>query len=126
MLDLILPDRQPKHGNQFDLVDKSNFGNPRRDTSIPTVIAGLAKTREAQLAGFTAYIRRQLSHLAVQQQSRLLLDRLKLLGDRAGQAARTRAWTVTLEQGAERERRAQAECQRQARPQVRSGFVLLD
>ena len=27
---------------------------------------GPAKTREAQLAGFTAYIRRQLSHLAVQ------------------------------------------------------------
>ena len=87
---------------------------------------GPAKSREAQLAGFTAYIRRQLSHLAVQQQSRLLLDRLELLGDGAGEAARRRAWAVTVERGAERERRAQAVCQRQARPLVRSGFALLD
>ena len=87
---------------------------------------GPAKSREAQLAGFTAYIRRQLSHLAVQQQSRLLLDRLELLGDGAGEAARRRAWAVSVERGAERERRAQAVCQRQARPLVRSGFALLD
>ena len=55
-----------------------------------------------------------------------MLDRLELLGDGAGEAARRRDWAVHLERTAERERQAQAVCQRQARPLVRSGFAMLD
>ena len=55
-----------------------------------------------------------------------MLDRLELMGDGAGEAARRRDWAVNLERAAERERRAQAVCQRQARPLVRSGFAMLE
>ena len=44
---------------------------------------GVPKSREAGLAVLVSWARRQLSFLAVQQQSRLLLDRLQLLGDGA-------------------------------------------
>ena len=39
---------------------------------------------EAQLAAEVAFVRRRLSFTAVQQQARLLLDRLQLLGEGAG------------------------------------------
>ena len=44
---------------------------------------GVPKSREAEMAVLVSWVRRQLSFLAVQQQSRLLLDRLQLLGDGA-------------------------------------------
>ena len=47
---------------------------------------GPATTREARLAALVSWVRRQLSFLAVQQQSRLLLDRLQQLGDWAKEA----------------------------------------
>ena len=55
---------------------------------------------------------------------RLLLDRLELIGDGAGEAARRRDWAVNLERAAERERRAQAVCQRQAKQGLRSEVAL--
>ena len=42
---------------------------------------GMSKSWEAGLAVLVCWVRRQLSFLAVQQQSRLLLDRVQLLGD---------------------------------------------
>jgi hypothetical protein len=82
--------------------------------------------REAKLAGLGGYVRRQLSFTAVQQQQRLLLDRLELLGDGAKQAARRRDYTVRVDQAAARERRAQAVCLRQGRVLMRQGFGLLE
>ena len=58
---------------------------------------GAPKSREAKLAQHVGYIRRRLSFTAVQQQARLLLDRLGLLGDGLGEAARRRDWAVQLE-----------------------------
>ena len=51
---------------------------------------GPAKTSEAKLASLVSWIRRQLSFLAVQQQQRLLLERLQLLGDGSREAAKRR------------------------------------
>ena len=50
----------------------------------------MARTREAERAGLVAYVRRALSLTAVKQQARLLLDRLRLLGDGAVEAGRRR------------------------------------
>ena len=63
---------------------------------------GRRKSRAAQLSSLVADVRRQLSFCAVQQQARLLLDRLCLLGDGANEAARRRDWTVQLESAAVR------------------------
>ena len=49
---------------------------------------GPAKTREAKLASLVSWVRRQLSFLAVQQQQRLLLGRLQLLGMGPGRQGR--------------------------------------
>ena len=67
---------------------------------------GPAKTREAQHASLVSWIRRQLSFVAVQQQQRLLLGRLELLGDGAKEAAGRRSWSVRMQEVAVRERRA--------------------
>ena len=60
------------------------------------------------LASLVGYVRRRLSITAVKQQTKLLLDRLQLLGDGAAAAAARRQRAVQLEQAAVRERRAQA------------------
>ena len=64
----------------------------------------LFKSREAQLAGEVAFVRRRLSFTAVQQQARLLLDRLQLLGEGAGEAARRREWAEQANRAEARER----------------------
>ena len=87
---------------------------------------GPAKTSEAKLASLVSWIRRQLSFLAVQQQQRLLLERLQLLGDGSRQAGKRRDWAVSIEAAAVRERRAMAVCQQQGRAIRRSGFGLIN
>ena len=86
----------------------------------------LFKSREAQLAGEVAFVRRRLSFTAVQQQARLLLDRLQLLGEGAGEAARRREWAEQANRAEARERRAQLVCLQQGRNIRRSGFGYLD
>jgi hypothetical protein len=83
---------------------------------------GPARSREAQLASLVASVRRDLSFNAVKQQSKLLLDRLRLLGDGATEAANRRGWAVQLERVAARERRAQDACLRQGQGVRRHGF----
>ena len=56
------------------------------------------------LASLVGYVRRRLSITAVKQQTKLLLDRLQLLGDGAAAAAARRQRAVQLEQAAVRER----------------------
>jgi len=87
---------------------------------------GPPKSRTALLAGFVGYVRRSLSYTVVQQQARLVLGRLRLLGDGAPEAGRRREWAVLAEATASRERRAQAVCLRQGRDIRRHGFGLLD
>ena len=86
---------------------------------------GPVMSREAKLATLVSWIRRQLSFQAVQQQQRLLLGRLQLLGDGVGEAAKRRDWAVAIEAAAVRERRAQVVCLQQGRAICRSGFGLL-
>ena len=80
------------------------------------------KSKEAERAALVGYIRRQLSFTAVQQQSKLLLDRLQLLGDGVAEAERRRGWAEEVERRAARERQAQAVCIRQGRALMRHGF----
>ena len=80
------------------------------------------QSREAERAALVGHIRRQLSFTAVQQQSKLLLDRLQLLGDGATEAERRRSWAEEVERRAARERQAQAVCLRQGRALIRHGF----
>ncbi len=87
---------------------------------------GAVRAREAQLAGLVASIRRRLSFTAVQQQAKLLLDRLRLLGDGAVEAANRRGWAEEGERVAARERRAQDGCLRQGRAIRRHGFGKID
>ena len=77
------------------------------------------------MAGLVGHVRRKLSINAVKQTSRLLLDRLQLLGEGAAEAAGRRDRAVMAEAGAARERRAQEVCHRQGRAIVRRGFGLL-
>ena len=62
---------------------------------------------------------------AVQQTSRLLLDRLQLLGDGVTEAAVRRDKAARMEAVAAKERRAQDVSARQGRGIVRRGFGLL-
>ena len=87
---------------------------------------GIPMSRAAQLAGLVGYVRRRLSFCAVQQQARLLLDRLQLLGEGAERAAGRRDRAVQLEAAAARERRAQLVCLRQGTAVMRRGFGMLD
>ena len=86
----------------------------------------LFKSREAQLAEEVAFIRRRLSFTAVQQQARLILDRLQLLGEGASEAARRRDWAEQANRADARERRAQLVCLQQGQNIRRSGFAYLD
>ena len=83
---------------------------------------GRPRSRAAQLSALVADVRRQLSFCSVQQQARLLLDRLCQLGDGATEAARRRDWAVQLEVAATRRRQAQEVSRRQGRQIVRHGF----
>ena len=58
------------------------------------------RSKEAERAALVRQIRRQLAFTAVQQQSKLLLDRLQLLGDGATEAERRRSWAVEVERRA--------------------------
>ena len=88
-------------------------------------VRGVPKPRAIQLAGLVSHVRRKLSINAVQQTSRLLLDRLQLLGDGAAEAAARRNRAVMLEAVAARERSAQDVCVRQGKGIVRQAFGLL-
>ena len=87
---------------------------------------GVPMSRAAQLAGLVGYVRRRLSFKLVQQQARLLLDRLHLLGEGAERAAGRRDRAVQLEEAASKERRAQLVCLRQGTAVMRRGFGMLD
>ena len=80
------------------------------------------KSKEAERAALVGHIRRQLAFTAVQQQAKLLLDRLQLLGDGATEAERRRGWVEEVERRAARERQAQFVCLRQGRAVMRHGF----
>ena len=86
---------------------------------------GPVKSTAAQLASSVGFVRRSLSFTVVQQQARLLLGRLRLLGDGAAEAARRRQQAEAAEAIAARERRAQAICLRQGRDIRRHGFGFL-
>ena len=86
----------------------------------------VVKSREAELSGLVSFVRRQLSFTAAQQQAKLLLDRLQLLGPGAAEAAARRDQAVRIEAGARRERQAQAVCVRQGASIMRRGHGLLD
>ena len=86
----------------------------------------LGKSREAQLSAEVAFLRRRLSITAVKEQARLLIDRLQLLGEGAGQAARRRDFAERSRRAEARERRAQQVCLMQGSAIRRSGFALLD
>ena len=77
-------------------------------------------------AGLVAYVRRSLSLACVREQAQLLLGRLRLLGDGAGEAARRRARAAQLEVEAARERQAQTIGFLQGRSIRRLGFGMLD
>ena len=87
---------------------------------------GSVRSREAEKAGLVAYIRRTLSITAVREQARLLLDRLRLLGDGAAEAGRRRGRAEMLEAAARRERQAQTVAFLQGRGVRRLGFGRLD
>ena len=87
---------------------------------------GLLRSRAAEKAGLVAYVRRSLSLVCVKEQAKLLLGRLRLLGDGAGEAARRRARATQLEVEAVRERQAQAIGFMQGRGIRRLGFGRLD
>ena len=95
----------------------------RLDT-LPTVRRRQV-SRAALLASLVGDVRRQLSVRAVQQQARLLIDRLALVGDGIGAAAQRRDWAVELEAAASRRRRAQEVSRRQGSNIVRHGFGLI-
>ena len=83
---------------------------------------GPVRSREAQLASLVASVRRDLSFNAVKQQAKLLLERLRLLGDGATEAANRRGWSEQMERVAAKERRSQDVCLRQGQAVSRHGF----
>ena len=87
---------------------------------------GPVRSRAAEKAGLVAQVRRTLSLTCVRQQARLLLDRLRLLGDGAAEAGRRRARAEQLEAAALRERQAQSIAFLQGRSLRRQGFGRLD
>ena len=88
---------------------------------------GHRKSREAEKASLVAYVRRALSVTVVREQARLLLDRLRLLGDGAVEADRRRTRADQLEAAALRERQAAAVAYLQGRRSLRQlGFGRLD
>ena len=87
---------------------------------------GSVRSREAEKAGLVSYIRRTLSVTAVREQARLLLDRLRLLGDGAAEAGRRRGRAEMLEAVAKRERQAQRMAFLHGRGLRRLGFGRLD
>ena len=87
---------------------------------------GPTRSRCAEKAGLVAYVRRSLSLACVREQAQLLLGRLRLLGDGAGEAARRRARAAQLEVEAARERQAQTIGFLQGRSIRRLGFGMLD
>ena len=95
----------------------------RLDT-LPTVRRRQV-SRAALLASLVGDVRRQLSLRAVQQQARLLLDKLAVVGNGVGAAAQRRDWAVELEAAASRRRRAQEVSRRQGHSIVRHGFGLI-
>ena len=95
----------------------------RLDT-LPTVRRRQV-SRAALLASLMGDVRRQLSLQAVQQQARLLIDKLALVGNGIGAAAQRRDWAVELEAAASRRRRAQEVSRRQGRNIVHRGFGLI-
>ena len=95
----------------------------RLDT-LPTVRRRQV-SRAALLASLVGDVRRQLSLQAVQQQARLLIDKLALVGNGIGAAAQRRDWAVELEAAASRRRRAQEVSRRQGRSIVHRGFGLI-
>jgi len=86
----------------------------------------VVKSREAELSGLVSFVRRQFSFTVAQQQAKLLLDHLQLLGPGAAEAAARRDQAVRIEAGARREREAQAVCIRQGANIMRQGHGLLD
>ena len=87
---------------------------------------GPPKSDVAQLATLVSYVRRQLSITAVREQARMLLERLQLLGDGSGDAARRRERAAVEEARAHRERQAQLVCMRQGQAIIRHGFGKLN
>ena len=85
----------------------------------------LVKSVAAQLACSVGFVRRSLSFTVVQQQARLLLGRLRLLGGGLAEAQRRRQQAEAPETVAARERQAQAICLRQGHDIRRHGFGLL-
>ena len=57
---------------------------------------------------------------------RLLLDRLQLIGEGAGEAVRRREWAEQASRAEARERRAQLVCMQQGRNIRRGGFGYVD
>ena len=85
----------------------------------------LFESKAALLSSEVGYLRRRLSFTAVQEQSRLLLDRMQLLGDGARDARRRREWAEQAARVEARERRAQVVSLMQGHNIRRSGFGLL-
>ena len=98
----------------------------QRASTLPGHRRLIFKSHEAQLAEEVALVRRRLSFTAVQQQARLLLDRLQLLGEGVGEAARRREWAEQASRAEVKEKRAQLVCLQQCRNIRRSGFGMLD
>jgi len=108
------------------LVHKISEARVEVEQTLPGQQQGPLRAREARMASVVGYVRRSLSFTTVQQQARLLLSRLQLLGPGEADAARRRGWALRLDQQSARERRAQAVCLRQGHNIVRRGFGMMD
>ena len=106
------------------LVQRLATARLERLDTLPTVRRRQI-SRAAMLASLVGDVRRQLSLRAVQQQARLLVDKLAVAGTGIGAAAQRRDWAVELEAAASRRRRAQEVSRRQGRSIVRHGFGLI-
>ena len=84
-------------------------------------------TDEALLSVYIGYLRRDFSFHAVRSQSRLLLDRLELLGgEGTTEVARRRQAAAFAELSASRQRSAVATALKQSRAVVRWGRFMVD